>query len=383
MIGDIAIKQFEENEDLSKAAPSSFKDLADNLLDFEGVNGGLLVSIASVLINYCVLAFALMRSGEVAMDVASMLHLADIPALSQTSLAAGFSVILTTLASTQSTKTLSQIASAAASLLFLSFGSLLMPGLANMDQDIFATLATPGTYLEDPSGSLTGSLSIAASIFISTTVYQNIVPTVTKLLGYDRSKVFSALTLGSLIPILMYLTWCFVVLGGGVSINNLDETGVESLLLLAFSAASIGGSSIACVMSTAEECKSQLANFSSKKEDPSKVLFKPPATKDEKGSGFSFPSVALAVVPPLAAGMVFSHGEGMTTALKLSGSYGSPLMYGVLPVLLAWKQKDVVTEVFNKQKDMVPGGMMSHLALAFCAIGFIGEELIHDIGSFF
>lgn len=381
LIGDVAIKQFEEKEDSSKAAPSSFKDLAGDLLQFKGVNGGQIVSIASIMINYCILSFAFTRSGELAMDVASKLHLTDVYNLSRTSLTTGFSVIIAVLVSTQSSKTLSQIASVVVSILFLSFGSLLMPGLANMQQDIFDTLITPGTYTQDPTGSLMGSISMAAPIFVNTMTYQSIVPTVTKLLGYDRAKVFSALTFGSIIPMFMYLAWCFVVLGGGVSTDLLDKSGMESLLLLIFSGTSIGGSSIACVMSIAGECNSQIANFSSKDQDHSKLLCKSSTTKDEES--FSYSSVALAVTPPLAACALLSQGEEIITTLKVAGSYGSPLVYGILPALLAWKQRDVHTEAFDKQKDMVPGGIMSEVVLALCAIGFITEAFVDDIALCF
>jgi len=360
LIGEVAINQYEQNINTSKEAPSSFKDLADDLLTIDGLDVGQFVSITSILINYCIVSFALMRSGEVAVDLASALSLADANSLSETSLAIGFTALVTTLVSTQSRKTLSQITSGAVALLFMSFGSILLPGLANMQQDVMTTLSTPGT-----SESFLDGMSIAAPIFISTMVYQNIVPTVTKLLEYDRTKVMTTLTIGSAIPMIIYTAWCTAVLGGGISIDAAGGTGLQSILLLAFSTASIGGSSIACVMSLAEEFKSQLSTNIE--------------NESTEGADFSLPVVALAALPPLGAGLLFSNGEGMRTALELAGSFGSPLLYGILPTLLAWKQKDIFSKSLQERVEMVPGGNFSQIALLVASTGFIGAQLFSKV----
>ena len=385
MIGEIAIKQFEENEDESKPPPSSFKDLADNLLNYEGINGGQVVSLISILVNYCVLAFALSRAGHVAVDVVNFFNMGEASTLSQPIFSAIFSVAIIGLISTQRSKTLSQIASGAVFLLFLSFGSILMPGLANMQQDVLTTFTAPGTCMTDPSTNLIDSMSTAAPIFITTMIYQNIVPTVTKLLEYDRNKVMAAILIGSGLPVMMYIAWCFAVLGGGVSLNSMGEgAGLESMILLSFSVAAIGGSSIGCVMSLAAELKSQLTPLVSKNGPISasqSSLSKSDLIQDN--SNFSLAPVALAVIPPLLAGLLQSGGEGMTMALKISGSYLSPILYGVLPVLLARKQEESFVEPVFKDKEMLPGGIFSQAILSFCAMGFIGHAFINDISSLF
>lgn len=363
LIGEIAINQYEQNIDTTKDAPSSFKDLADDLLTIDGLNVGQIVSAASILINYCIVSFALMRSGEVAVDLASALKLTDPTFLSESSLAIGFTAIVTALVSTQSRKTLSQVTSGAVALLFLSFGSILLPGLANMQQDVLTTLTTPGT-----SESVVDGMSVAAPIFVSTMVYQNIVPTVTKLLEYDRTKVMTTLSIGSAIPMIIYTAWCFAVLGGGISMESSGGTDLQSILLMIFSTVSISGSSIACTMSLSEEFRSQLPS----NDDG--------LTKSE--SDFSLPSVALAVLPPLCAGLLFSNGEGMRTSLELAGSFGSPLLYGILPALLAWKQKKIFTQSMSKRMEMVPGGELSQVLLMGTSMAFIGAELFGNVGSF-
>lgn len=72
------VKPFEENEDCSEVAPSSFKDLADDLLHFEGHNGGWFVSALFIFINYCIQFFTFMPSREITKHVTSMFHLSGV-----------------------------------------------------------------------------------------------------------------------------------------------------------------------------------------------------------------------------------------------------------------------------------------------------------------
>merc|ERR1719491_2254564 len=69
----------------------------------------------------------------------------------------------------------------------------------------------------------------------------------------------------------------------------------------------------------------------------------PPAELEEVGVDSddvaSIPALALAVFPPLLAGIYFSGGEEFVQAISISGSYASPLLYGVIPILLAWNQR--------------------------------------------
>merc|ERR1719329_454105 len=61
----------------------------------------------------------------------------------------------------------------------------------------------------------------------------------------------------------------------------------------------------------------------------------------------------------------------MRTALELAGSFGSPLLYGILPTLLAWKQKDIFSKSLQERVEMVPGGNFSQIALLVASTGFI------------
>ena len=63
----------------------------------------------------------------------------------------------------------------------------------------------------------------------------------------------------------------------------------------------------------------------------------------------------------------------------MAGSYGSPFLYGVVPVLMAWTQRQKLQD----SKDLVPGGMVSLGAVMLMYGGFIVAELGHDLTSLF
>eukprot|EP00978_Attheya_sp_CCMP212_P041708 scaffold242606_cov61-Attheya_sp.AAC.2 len=358
LIAEVAIKQHENS---SCEIPSSFKEFADVNLQSE-MAGNVIASI-SLLCNFCVLSFDLVRAGE----VSNANFLVD-----PTSATLAFAALLSVVGFTQSMENLSRVSSMAVAALFITFGSLLVPGLIHV-QDPVGTLFAPGTA--EGSDGMMHAIQSAAPIFVTTSVYQNIVPSVTKMLDYDRTKTAAAIFLGAGIPVCMYVAWCFAVLGGGVD-SSLAGGGP---ILTAFSAACIVASSISCIMSLAEE----LENYFSNKPEESRPAL--PAVTDNgddlpQKETFSLPSVLLSVLPPLTAGVLLSGGHDFSVALHCAGSYGMPLLYGVIPVALAWIQrtKETPTEASN---DFVPGGFASLGLLGAASTGFLAQGFGADLES--
>jgi tyrosine-specific transport protein len=255
---------------------------------------------------------------------------------------------------------LSGISSIMVTGLFLSFAGLLLPGLAHMTADPMSILLESGT-----SPDVLGSALHLAPIILMSLVYQNIVPTITKMLGYDRTKTTAAITLGSLIPLVMYMPWSFCVVGGGVDMSAV--TGVDGLLMSVFALTTIGGSSVGSIMSLSEEFDTFLT--------PQKQQ-EVQENNDDDGSGddydkFSLPSVVASVGCALLAGQFFS--DDLNGALKVAGSFGSPLLYGILPVIMAQRQQQQ-----SKQK-MMPGISLGLLGAA--STGMVGNELPQSFGG--
>ena len=344
MLADVAINLHETSD---CEIPSSFKDFADCAM--QDSTAGNAIGAASLLMNSCFLSYGMVQLGSF---VSSLL-----PGLDPTTMAGCYAVILTLAFCTQKSAGIEAIANMAVMVLFTSFASLLLPSLAHVASSPVETFTSTGLH---PEG-FTAALSATIPLILSTMIYQNIVPSITKLLDFDRSKSTIAIALGSFIPMAMYMAWCFAVLGGGLD-NSLDS-GVGGIMFAAFTASSFVGSSIGCVLSLAEEYESLISDAS---EDDDSCAIQ---------GGFSTPAVIMSVLPPAAVALAVSSGGdgGFTAPLHLSGAVIAPFLYGLLPVLL-FKSMQTDTESGGPDfKVVIPQAL-----LGASTVGLLGNELVHD-----
>ena len=400
LIAEVAINQYEASP--TSEVPSSFKEFAD--VNLQSKLAGNCISAIALFINTCVLSFDLVRAGEM-MSQAITNNDALKPIFSQellNGLSSGnaglfaSAAFFTALVATQSGAVLSGIASVCCITLFCCFAGLVVPGLA-MIQDPLATFTAQGTSAFG-SEVFMHDISTFVPVLLTSMVYQNIVPTITKMLNYDRKQTVMAITLGSGIPMIMYLAFCFTVLGGGA----VAGAGNGSMFLNGIMASSVFGSAMACVISVSEELDCYFVppkDPECETDDSSIASAAPVVTNDDTAS---FPSVVMGVAPPLMAGVYFSGGDGFVQALSISGSYGTPLLYGVVPVILAFTQRTAILNALkgnsavenaktifdsimsndtDKDKQVVPGGMVSIGALAAAAGTLMSTHLMEDLSS--
>lgn len=348
MIADVAINLHESSD---CEVPSSFKDFADCAM--KDKTAGNVIGAASLLMNSCFLAYGLVAVGSFTSQIFPGIGLDPTVSL------AFFSAILSFAFTTQTNEGIEKIANASCMVLFASFAALLLPSLANV-HDPIGTLMAPGTH---PEG-FSAAISTAVPLVMSTLIYQNIVPSITKLLDYDKTKSYSAISLGSLIPMGMYVAWSFAVLGGGV--DGSLSSGVGGAMFNAFTASSFVGSSIGCIMSLAEEYESIITSVS-QEEVPCST------SKDS----ISVPAVALSVLPPAAVAAAFSSGGdgAFTGPLHLSGAVITPFLYGIIPLMLF---KSMHSD--NKQDDLT-FDILPKVMLGACTLGILGQETIQDISN--
>ena len=374
-IAQVAIRQHESSGD---EVPSSFKEFAESTM---GIGAANAVSGISVFINILVLAFDVFKAGQVGdslLESTGLVGHIDLPIF--------FSIMWVTVlggvVASQRLETLSKVASILVICLFVTFAGLLLPGLAHVSDPMAVFTAAP---------TLDGGTEIVEGIFrmvpvvITTLVFQNIVPSITRLLDYDRAKITSALIAGSIIPLFMYLSWCTTMLGGGIVDDGIISGG---LLLSAFSLITVGGSSLGSLVSLSEEVTIAL-NL-------------------EKKETFSIPSVALPIVGALVIGEVFS--SDITSLLKIAGSFGSPLLYGAIPVVMAATQlqesstsepvkdtdaiqskilptrisflKPAIDVDENAPPSVVPGGALGLALLGLGSTALVGSELLETFNQY-
>lgn len=400
LIAEVAINQYESS---SCDVPSSFKEFSSFNLQSE--QAGTFISAISLFVNTCVLSYDLVSAGHLTNkaltnDALKPIFSQDIMDILSSSGNAGLFVAATffvTLVSTQSGAALSGIASICCMTLFACFAGLVLPGLT-MIHDPLATFAAKGTS-EFGSEVFMHDLSSFVPVLLSAMIYQNIVPTITKMLNYDRTKTVTAIIIGSAMPMLMYIAFCFTVLGGGA----IDGTaGSASMFLTGIAASSVFGSAMACIISISEELDIYFggpAESCEISESTSKGLAPPAPPADETAS---FPSVVLGIIVPVLAGAFFADGDGFVKALCVSGSYGSPLLYGIVPVILAFSQRTNIIDEFkgntfvdntktafekilqndtNKETQLLPGGMFAMGSLGACAATLMGTHLVEDLST--
>lgn len=352
LLAEVGIRQHEAS---GGDVPSSFKEFAEVTL--QSSVAANMVAVTSMFINSCVLAFSLNRSGELAAShLPDILNLAE--GLDPTMCSASAACAVVALVASQTNQSLSRVTSAAVAVLFASFAGLLLPGLASV-QDPVGTFFAPGT---SSSGDIGFALTTTAPIFLTTMIYQNIVPSVTKLLNYDRTSTTAAITLGSMVPLVMYSSFNLAVLGGGIDAS----VASSSPLMTIFATAALVGSCITIVMSLSEEFENVFFKNTEKVSAEQQT---------QEGTTFSLPTVLLAMVAPLVGGAILD-GSDVTASLDLAGSYGSPLLYGILPVVMAYMQRtrDEAKEQdsFSKVgKDIVPGGFGTLVLLGGSTVGYL------------
>lgn len=364
-IAQVAIQQHETS---GSEVPSSFKEFAEATLP----SAANLVSGISVFINSLILAFDVYKAGEVG---DSLLLAGGMTVENGHIFSLVWAAVLGSVVATQRLETLSRVASVLVVGLFATFAALLLPGLANVSDPLSVLVTGPSVQ----GAELMEAIFRMVPVVITTLVFQNIVPTVTRFLEYDRVKITTALVTGSIIPLFMYAAWCTTILGGGIMD---DESGgfmaLGGLLLSVFSLITVGGSSLGSLVSLSEEL-SIILGF-------------------EKKETFSIPSVALPIAVALGIGQVFS--SDITSLLEIAGSYGSPLLYGAIPVAMAWTQQQQLQHKSSTNQDkpsdtsriypmasnrggpsVVPGGILGLAMLGLGSTALVGSELVETLSQ--
>lgn len=373
LIAEVCIKQQEEFVERGiGTVPSSFKEMAE-----EAYGGTLsnIISAISIFSNWCVLTFALTRAGVTLNGM-----LSGPTTISSEHLAFDYAAFLMLGNIMLPKEIFSKIASSAGIILFISFVVMAIPGFTHLFLDISSSIMTGNNFsglLDEDKDFSASSLMSAAPTIVELMIFQNIVPTVTKLLGFSRSKTIVALAIGSGLPMIMFITYCYLVIGGLID----GTPSVGNPVVTMFMMSSVVGSTISGAISLSSEFTSILETaFSQKKIDTGNFS----VNSDQATLGKITLAVFLSIFPPLAAGTLL--GNGVSDALKCAGAYCAPLLYGVIPVLLAWNQREKNEELakttdYKVRKNVVPGGNLSLAGVSFFSMTLIGQTMFTDLSS--
>jgi len=200
------------------------------------------------------------------------------------------------------------------------------------------------------------SLSILSLAF----VYQNVVPVITSDLEGDIKKVRSAIVIGSMIPLLMFISWNATLLGSSTSFSGDPIEGLKvsipaaDPLIKSFSMFALATSYIGFILG--------LTDFVS---DALKLP-----------SGQQLVSYLITLIPPMA--LAFTYPELFFKALDYAGTYGVLVLFGVIPALMAWSERYSRTTLTSVQ--IVPGGRLTLIMVGGCAAAVIVTEFLELVG---
>jgi hypothetical protein len=74
---------------------------------------------------------------------------------------------------------------------------------------------------------------------------------------------------------------------------------------------------------------------------------------------------------------MFAGGQDENAALSISGAYGTPLLYGAVPVAMAWTQRRRLQQATSS--NQVPGRSATQGGLGVGALAFMCQELVQDV----
>ncbi|MEC4815665.1 MAG: aromatic amino acid transport family protein [Scytonema sp. PMC 1069.18] len=213
------------------------------------------------------------------------------------------------------------------------------------------------------------ALSPAVSVMFVALFYHNIIPTVVSQLEGDVRKIRQTLTIGSVIPLVMFLSWNAVILGSvgpdliqGTIDRSLDPLQILrsggtgewlGVLVSIFSEFAIATSFIGFVYGLLDFFK-----------DISAVTLNEPSKRLSIYSLILLPPMSLSLLNP----------NIFLTALDYTGTFSISVLGGIIPALVSWKQRQEQEHSRSLSQPLVPGGkvtliVMIGLALAVLLVG--------------
>ncbi|KAF3361838.1 Tyrosine-specific transport protein 1 [Chlamydiales bacterium STE3] len=202
--------------------------------------------------------------------------------------------------------------------------------------------------------------------------YHNLIPSLNTYLKGNVAGLRTAILIGSLIPLIVYLMWEFVFLGtvahnsesvdaikNGSMVTELFRTGSGSSLsvyaMQIFSFFAIITSLLTVAMSFVDFLIDGL---------------RLKATQSHRAL-----SCILVLLPPLF--FSFFCANIFLTALNYAGAFGAVILFGILPVIMVWKGRYIDAVSRNEQ---LPGGKATLFFLAIFALFIFTMQLKIELG---
>ena len=218
------------------------------------------------------------------------------------------------------------------------------------------------------------AISPAVSVMLVALFYHNIIPVVTTQLEGDVQKIRRSITIGSIIPLVMFLAWNAVILGSVspdmMQIVSDSSTVFDPLQVLRNGQAGAWLGVLVSVFSEFAIVTSFIGFVYGLLDFFKDVLDVNPNDNSKRLPLYSLvllPSTSLSVLNP---SIFFA-------ALDYAGTFSISVLGGIIPALMAWKQR------YSKQQDsipvmkpLIPGGKVTLVAMIGVALAVMIKQVI-------
>lgn len=344
--------------------------------DTLGPWGGRLTSTVYLFLTYTLIVAYVAKGGE-------MMHMLSMDSVPPAAGGILFSAILGSFLLSSKTKTVDMLNRCLTACLVVLLGLLVVGGAQGA---VWESLIQQHDW---------DQAWAALPVIVVSMTYHDLIPVLCEYLGRDKSKVRTALVVGGMIPVAMYLAWDAVALAlvpgaaevaqaGGVidPLRVLIETQGASAgtAIELFSLLAILTSFLGTVLGFSEYLLADVKEWQQRLMGSTLLKDRRDGDTEDGDMYCRMLAMFLALGPPSAA--AFVNPDVFLTATQMAGAYGSTLLYGLLPPLMAWCVRQNSEANQKPKKPMVPGGRPVLFSLASSAVVFELGKFATDSSGF-
>lgn len=200
--------------------------------------------------------------------------------------------------------------------------------------------------------------------------FHNLVPSLTSYLNYQPKSLVKAIIIGSAIPLLIYLVWEVLILGL-VPLQDFQHALNEGEIATQALKKAVGSS---WILDIAQAFAFFAIVTSLLSVSLSFVDFLADGLRIHKTSKGRLLLAALVLMPPFIFSLLYP--QIFLIALNYAGGYGTVILFGILPVLMAWKGRYIQKW---DQSPVLPGGKISLAIIMVCALTIIGLQFYSSL----
>ncbi|MBF2064897.1 MAG: tyrosine transporter [Calothrix sp. C42_A2020_038] len=328
-------------------ASTGFLGMVESTL---GKVGARLAGIAYLFLHYALLVAYIAQGGEILLVVIEKIAKTDLPAWVGTTI---FAVLFGGIMYFGRPKLIEKFNHVLVFIVIVSFAGLLILAAKQVQIEQFAFQNWTG-------------LTRSIPVMLVALFYHNVIPVIATHLQGDVRKIRQSIFLGSLIPLLMFITWNSVILIS-VNLDNIREitdniSQFDPLLNLRGGS---GGECLGILVSVFSwfAIITSFIGFVYGLLDFFKDVTKS-STLQWQYALILFPPTSVAALNP----NIFLH------ALESAGAFSISISGAILPALMVWKRRHNYENLYNYHR-LVPGGKIILIAVVTIAILVIFNEL--------